>query len=111
MTPSSATLCNRLRPELVGAAGFEPATCSTQNCRATRLRYAPEPRERRLPPRYTVRFFPASAGRTARGHAGFRQGRGVRHDPLDDAVAADEDHVQRNVRILHPELEALVAAE
>src|SRR5215467_3589181 len=26
---------------LVGAAGFEPATCSTQNCRATRLRYTP----------------------------------------------------------------------
>jgi hypothetical protein len=24
---------------LVGAAGFEPTTCSTQNCRATRLRY------------------------------------------------------------------------
>ena len=27
--------------KLVGAAGFEPATCSTQNCRATRLRYTP----------------------------------------------------------------------
>src|ERR1700684_1921344 len=26
---------------MVGAAGFEPATCSTQNCRATRLRYTP----------------------------------------------------------------------
>jgi hypothetical protein len=26
---------------LVGAAGFEPTTCSTQNCRATRLRYTP----------------------------------------------------------------------
>src|ERR1043166_3418298 len=26
---------------LVGAAGFEPATWSTQNSRATRLRYAP----------------------------------------------------------------------
>jgi hypothetical protein len=26
---------------LVGAAGFEPATCSTQNYRATRLRHAP----------------------------------------------------------------------
>src|ERR1700761_6989197 len=26
---------------VVGAAGFEPATCSTQNCRATRLRYTP----------------------------------------------------------------------
>jgi hypothetical protein len=28
---------------LVGAAGFEPTTCSTQNCRATRLRYTPMP--------------------------------------------------------------------
>jgi hypothetical protein len=27
---------------LVGAAGFEPTTCSTQNCRATRLRYTPK---------------------------------------------------------------------
>jgi hypothetical protein len=27
--------------KLVGAAGFEPTTCSTQNCRATRLRYTP----------------------------------------------------------------------
>src|SRR5215207_311295 len=26
---------------LVGAQGFEPWTCSTQNCRATRLRYTP----------------------------------------------------------------------
>src|SRR6267154_4553675 len=26
---------------LVWAAGFEPTTCSTQNCRATRLRYTP----------------------------------------------------------------------
>ena len=27
---------------MVGAAGFEPTTCSTQNCRATRLRYTPK---------------------------------------------------------------------
>src|ERR1700712_1756538 len=26
---------------VVGAQGFEPWTCSTQNCRATRLRYTP----------------------------------------------------------------------
>src|ERR1700685_728602 len=26
---------------MVGAAGFDPATCSTQNGRATRLRYTP----------------------------------------------------------------------
>ncbi len=31
---------------LVGAAGFEPTTCSTQNCRATRLRYTPFFQER-----------------------------------------------------------------
>jgi hypothetical protein len=35
--------CNKLilLQYLVGAAGFEPTTCSTQNCRATRLRYTP----------------------------------------------------------------------
>src|SRR5581483_11284989 len=40
----------------VGAAGFEPTTCSTQNCRATRLRYTPifgRPR------RYTLKPAPA----------------------------------------------------
>src|SRR5262249_50334748 len=31
----------RSRTNMVGAAGFEPATWSTQNSRATRLRYAP----------------------------------------------------------------------
>ena len=39
---------NRVKREkslLVGAAGFEPTTCSTQNCRATRLRYTPNTRE------------------------------------------------------------------
>src|SRR6202035_3493934 len=30
-----------MNTQMVGAAGFEPATCSTQNCRATRLRYTP----------------------------------------------------------------------
>src|SRR6185295_11275938 len=30
--------------KVVGAAGFEPTTWSTQNSRATRLRYAPVPR-------------------------------------------------------------------
>src|SRR5262249_40634946 len=42
---------------LVGAAGFEPATWSTQNSRATRLRYAPSLSGW---PRYTLRFAPAS---------------------------------------------------
>jgi hypothetical protein len=37
---------------LVGAAGFEPTTCSTQNCRATRLRYTPIVQERL---RYTLK--------------------------------------------------------
>src|SRR5437868_14851960 len=41
---------------MVGAAGFEPATWSTQNSRATRLRYAPK-----LRVRYTLRFSPASS--------------------------------------------------
>ena len=35
------SVCHKLLIVLVGAAGFEPATCSTQNCRATRLRYTP----------------------------------------------------------------------
>src|SRR5437868_7925324 len=35
----------KLLISLVGAAGFEPTTCSTQNCRATRLRYTPTSRE------------------------------------------------------------------
>src|SRR5438445_2036563 len=42
---------------LVGAAGFEPATWSTQNSRATRLRHTPEPRAAL---RYTLRLGPAS---------------------------------------------------
>ena len=37
MTRAAAIGCGHL----VGAAGFEPTTCSTQNCRATRLRYTP----------------------------------------------------------------------
>src|ERR1700746_714260 len=41
---------------LVGAAGFEPTTCSTQNCRATRLRYTPNSSR---PRRYTLQGPPA----------------------------------------------------
>jgi hypothetical protein len=37
----SAKTLRKLLILLVGAAGFEPTTCSTQNCRATRLRYTP----------------------------------------------------------------------
>ena len=47
---------------LVGAAGFEPTTCSTQNCRATRLRYTPISGKTR---RYTLKN--ASARRDAGG--------------------------------------------
>src|SRR6478752_7783859 len=36
--------CCKCLKMLVGAAGFEPTTCSTQNCRATRLRYTPNVR-------------------------------------------------------------------
>ena len=36
--------CRKCLKLLVGAAGFEPTTCSTQNCRATRLRYTPNVR-------------------------------------------------------------------
>src|SRR5205814_6664093 len=55
----------RTHPRLVGAAGFEPTTCSTQNCRATRLRYTPilcwEMR------RYTLKPLPARrSGRAQR---------------------------------------------
>ena len=43
LSPSSVTHVSGpdTRRQVVGAAGFEPATCSTQNCRATRLRYTP----------------------------------------------------------------------
>src|ERR1700757_1014682 len=41
---------------MVGAAGFEPTTCSTQNCRATRLRYTPNSSR---PRRYTLQGPPA----------------------------------------------------
>src|SRR6266852_6999128 len=42
---ANVSLTEKPRKPLVGAAGFEPATWSTQNSRATRLRYAP-PRSR-----------------------------------------------------------------
>src|SRR5262245_15135651 len=53
----------RREGRMVGAAGFEPATWSTQNSRATRLRYAPSGVT--FPPvgglnRYTVANPPAS---------------------------------------------------
>src|SRR3954470_17583845 len=47
---------------VVGAARFEPATWSTQNSRATRLRYTPE---HAAALRYTVRFSAARSSRSA----------------------------------------------
>src|SRR6202521_2843525 len=44
---------------VVGAPGFEPGTWSTQNSRATRLRYAPPGGREYAPVRYTVRSGPA----------------------------------------------------
>src|SRR6266705_6342007 len=53
----------RKRRRMVGAAGFEPATWSTQNSRATRLRYAPphESLTRAGAVRYTLHLQPASS--------------------------------------------------
>src|ERR1700694_4148567 len=53
----SALMGSPLR--VVGAAGFEPATWSTQNSRATRLRYAPPGVREYAPVRYTVLSGPA----------------------------------------------------
>src|ERR1700744_3644873 len=55
---SDAKMASKLLILLVGAAGFEPTTCSTQNCRATRLRYTPMKRCR-----YTLGPKPARHGR------------------------------------------------
>src|SRR5262245_27383777 len=93
--PSSALV---RMDELVGAAGFEPATWSTQNSRATRLRYAPAP-----PASYTVRFAPASRAHplemaprhrhdrpqtVARGSPHRARERHGRDHPADDLKAA-----------------------
>jgi hypothetical protein len=48
---------------LVGATGFEPVTWSTQNSRATRLRYAPGLSRRGLDTRFAVRQQAAPHGR------------------------------------------------
>jgi hypothetical protein len=50
---------------LVGAAGFEPTTCSTQNCRATRLRYTPIIARKRR--RYTLKADAARRRKTFTG--------------------------------------------
>src|ERR1700694_1435045 len=73
----SALMGSPLR--VVGAAGFEPATWSTQNSRATRLRYAPPGVREYAPVRYTVRSGPArrtaDAAQPAGGLTGTMGGR------------------------------------
>jgi hypothetical protein len=79
------------RRRMVGAAGFEPATCSTQNCRATRLRYTPpgSPSDTRFPQHQQApgpfRKAPYNAGFMApcrHGHSAFLNHRQLmkRHD-------------------------------
>src|SRR5215468_9346866 len=76
LVQSRCSVVPQCRTVLVGAAGFEPATWSTQNSRATRLRYAPPVgtvgrRRDACATRYTLRRNPASAGmrRNASGFA------------------------------------------
>src|SRR5262249_29878401 len=127
---------------LVGAAGFEPATWSTQNSRATRLRYAPAPcrasihgsvcaskprpplaavAEDRVPHPVARRdaellggaaeHFEHRAHRPAGGHERFRERHRVLSDAQDPSVSADEDHVERDVGVLHPEAGRLFLME
>ena len=127
---------------MVGAAGFEPATCSTQNCRATRLRYTPPGRaagymfrrpaasgpaglqwpakaglSTRSPGRMpSLRAVPPITSRTARtgppdGTSRSDKRLGVFGNPQDAAVVADKDHVERNVGVVHPERDRLIALE
>src|SRR5919198_983565 len=124
---------------LVGAAGFEPATWSTQNSRATRLRYAP-PSVAAFDTRFDSNQQAALAAAKyrmphaiARGEAEFlrraaddlehgpRRTAGADHprgerfgilgNPQDPSVAADEDHVERNIGVLHPHRYFLLAHE
>src|SRR5580693_10668677 len=125
---------------MVGAAGFEPATWSTQNSRATRLRYTPPVAaldscfpcaQQAEPPaaglvaakkragdavaRRDVVFargagdhFRDAAYRTRRWDEGIRQRRRVLRDVEHAPVAADENHIERDVGIAHPELHLLL---
>src|SRR5215831_13495927 len=114
---------------LVGAAGFEPATWSTQNSRATRLRYAPSLSRR---PRYTLRFGPASraafapdcrstcragnhVAHRAHGATGrnerFGQRHGVLCDAQDSPIPANEDYVEGDIGVFHPEASRLFLVE
>src|SRR5215471_12354721 len=129
-----AFACSRSN-NVVGAAGFEPATWSTQNSRATRLRYAPAPcrasihgsvcaskprraaatslsavAEDRVPHPVARRDAELLGGaadhfahRPTGGHERFRKRHRVLGDAQDAPVAADEDHVERDIGVLHPE--------
>src|SRR5262249_37888716 len=140
----------KMRPKslilLVGATGFEPVTWSTQNSRATRLRYAPAPcrasihgsvcaskprwaaatslpaaAEDRVPHPVARRDaellggaaddFEHRAHRPAGGHERFRERHRVLGDAQDAPVAADEDHVERDIGVLHPEAGRLFLME
>src|SRR5579884_435411 len=126
---------------LVGAAGFEPATCSTQNCRATRLRYTPPGAD--LDTRFAEcqqgansvaavaenrtyhpipRRDPEPAGRAAdhfedRPHRPAGWDQAIRHrlgifgDPQDASVTADKDHIERDIGVVHPERYRLLLME
>src|SRR6202035_3120316 len=134
------------RRRVVGAAGFEPATCSTQNCRATRLRYTPWHTWRlldtcfagcqqggRLPPLSTSKstrpralflehspgdlvarcdsklarraadYFQHRPDRPPGGNEAVREWFGILRDAQNAAIRPDEDHVERDVGVVHPE--------
>src|SRR5581483_9239572 len=125
---------------MVGAAGFEPATFWSQTRRATRLRYAPSG-DRALaytkpPGRGKKPFSPlknrkrdfvarrnTKLARRAAGDLEHRQNRasgwndlggqrlGVLGNARNGPVAPDEDHVERDVGVLHPEADFLLLVE
>src|SRR5262249_33656512 len=144
---------------VVGAAGFEPATWSTQNSRATRLRYAPAASRAVsihgsvLPskPRHPVvrsfrergraeqesRSLTAAKGRmgnavadsnahllggatdhlehgahrTAGRDQRFRERHCIFGDTRDAPVPPNEDHIEGNIGVLHPEARGLLVTK
>src|SRR5215813_5585241 len=131
--------CEKCLIFLVGAAGFEPATFWSQTRRDTRLRYAPpdtgvrihasvwsgkqtsagiEDRRGNSVADRDAKFLRCPADNLENGSDGSvrrdepcRQGLGVLGDAQDAAVAADENHVERNIGVLHPEADFLVPLE
>src|SRR5262249_5239744 len=55
--------------------------------------------------------FQHGADRPARGNQAIRQRLGILRDPQDAAVGADEDHVERDVGVVHPERDRTLALE